>query len=56
LDEVVKLSWLPDAWERSDRIKAARPVLAERRDVGQSALSMKEDVKAVWSEATKIYV
>ncbi|HEY2116059.1 MAG TPA: hypothetical protein VGJ51_13265, partial [Candidatus Angelobacter sp.] len=44
--------------ERSDKIcrkeEAARPVTAERRDLGQIALSRKEDAEAVWSEATEI--
>jgi hypothetical protein len=45
---------LPSGLERSDRIirRAARPVTAERPDVGQIDLSKDEELKAVWSEAT----
>jgi len=43
--------------ERSDRNlaeKAARPVIAERLDIRQTTHRSRENLKAVWSEATDV--
>jgi hypothetical protein len=42
------------AQRQRSRNRAARPVAAERLDAGQSNVSSGKDLKAVWSEATKI--
>jgi hypothetical protein len=46
---------LSSGWSEATRLKV-RPVVAERRDAGQSALFTKEDVEAVLERSDKIYV